>query len=227
MALANCLSMTGVIIVTMGTVLGIIGMATSNWFAVEYNDPTDTLAGSWPTTWPNVTDCAGSYGLWQVCCTGEPCQLRAVDSNMQAMRIMLIVMLAVLVVSVIGLLIFMFSEGLQESRMARQCISWFVATGCIGYILVVMGIILTEFAHGFFARMMPYRDSDLDWTDWPYGVALDWSFYATGVGALISPIGIFLICTQWHFSDDKESGISKVNYDKAAKIEGSVVDTYM
>ncbi len=40
-------------------------------------------------------------------------------------------------------------------------------------------------------------------------VEFSWSFYVNIVGAVLNPIGIFIICTHWHQQEDKEGTWNK------------------
>jgi len=225
----TCLSLTGVITLALGTVMGLIGMATTDWFIFDaHHLATNTtfyetnFMDSAVVTGMEPINCR--VGLFQMCCglqSGLPdctSTVRVVTSEMNTLRVLLVVSLIGMAVSVIALLLYIFKESCHSRHGNRVCVSLLIGVSVLIFLLVVMSATMVEYldADGFFGPELDMAST-----------TLGWSFIVALIGALINPLGLFFLCSQWHFTDDKDAGV-KYDYDEKKIIHNNnAVDTYI
>jgi len=213
----TCLSLTGMVVLTLGTVMGLIGLATIDWILFDA-DSLDTSTNFYSTL-SRYYGTDGSHepvsfrvGLWQICIglqaeAPECTTSERIDNvtEVTTLRILMLLSLIGLAVGVLYLLCFSFRENCHSRLGCRMCVSLVVGLSVTFYLLIVIAITLIEYSSpdGYFADELGTNVS----------VTLGWSFIVSLVGALINPIGLFFLCTSWHFTDDAEAGV-RFNYDE-------------
>jgi len=227
----TCLSLSGIVVLSLGTIMGIIGAATTDWFLFEADTLNDTIPFYSMNMNPVATGLAASdpiscrVGIWQLCC-GHRADVSAcvtysrnTTDAYEALRILMVISLIILCISVVNLLCYSFKEKWNSCYGARLCVSAITGISLLLFLLTTISTTLVEYTNpeGFFGANLGTSVS----------ATLGWSFIICLVGALVNPLGLFFLCTQWHFTDDKEAGVN-YDYDEKRMIQNNnAVDTYI